>query len=141
MCTILFYRLNIDILNAMLKNACREEDNDFVISILRKMISKEIEPTEETFHMVKNYQRDILRKLRYERSHNHKTRNECFKLTRECRQWLKRFRLDKDETEKKSNSIDTKSKISNSQPKRNKVKQDESTMEKEDQSDWHINHT
>lgn len=81
---------------------------------------KKVEPTDQTFDMVKNYQKDVLRKLRYERSHNRQTRNECFKLTRECRQWLKQFRLDKNAVEAKGSNVktstaDTKSQSSNSE--------------------------
>lgn len=121
----------------MLKNACRTGNNDFVISILRKMQSNRIEPTDEMVDMVKNYQKDVIRKLRYETSHSKKTRNECFKLTRECRQWHKHFRLDKNATHEKDSSIETstqatKSKLGKHQPNRVNVKHNESSVRKEE---------
>lgn len=98
--TLIFYDDNIhfsvdvDILNAMLKNACALKDNDFVISILRKMTSTQIEPTEESIRMVEEYHVRVFRSLRTHKVVTKKIRNECFKLTRECKQWKKHFRKD-----------------------------------------------
>lgn len=86
--------MDVDILNAMLKNACALKDNDFVISILRKMKSQQIEPTEESIRMVDEYYVRVFRSLRSHKVVTKKMRNECFKLTRECRQWKKHFRKD-----------------------------------------------
>ncbi|XP_031621040.1 uncharacterized protein LOC116339351 [Contarinia nasturtii] len=86
---------NSDILNAMLKNACAAQNNNYIISIIRQMQSKEIEPLDESVEMVEAYQRQIFRDMRGKRVHDKHTRNECFKLTRECKQWLRHFRLDK----------------------------------------------
>lgn len=86
--------MDVDILNAMLKNACALKENDFVISILRKMKTHRIEPTVESMRMVDEYYARIFRSLRSHRVVSKKMRNECFKLTRECRQWKKHFRKD-----------------------------------------------
>lgn len=86
--------MDVDISNAMLKNACALKDNDFVISILRKMKLQQIEPTEESIRMVDEYHVRIFRSLRSHRVVSKKMRNECFKLTRECRHWKKHFRKD-----------------------------------------------
>lgn len=86
--------MDVDILNAMLKNACALKDNDFVISILRTMKSKRIEPTEESIRMVDEYYTRVFRSLRTHRVVSKKMRNECFKLSRECRHWKKYFRYD-----------------------------------------------
>lgn len=86
--------MDVDILNAMLKNACASKDNDFVISILRKMEQKQIEPTENSIRMVDEYHTREFRNLRSYRVASKKMRNECFKLTRECRHWKKHFRND-----------------------------------------------
>lgn len=91
----LFHRLDDDILNAMMKNACAASDNNFVISLIRMMQAKQIEPLEETVAMVEEYQHQVFRNLRNQRVHSKQTRNECFKLTRECKQFLRHFRLDK----------------------------------------------
>lgn len=78
----------------MLKNACALKNNDFVISILRKMQSKQFEPTEESIRMVDEYHGREFRSLRSYRVVSKKMRNECFKLTRECSKWKKHFRND-----------------------------------------------
>lgn len=94
--------MDVDILNAMLKNACAVKDNDFVINILRKMRMHQIEPSEESIRMVDEYHTRVFRSLRTHRVVSKKMRNDCFKLTRECRQWKKHFRKDepKDPTSK-----------------------------------------
>lgn len=86
--------MDVDILNAMLKNACASKDNDFVISILRKMKAHQIEPTEESIRMVDEYHARVFQSLRTHRVVKKQQRNECFKLTRECKQWKKHFRKD-----------------------------------------------
>lgn len=78
----------------MLKNACASKDNDFVISILRQMKSHRIEPSLEAIRMVDDYHAREFRNLRSHKVVSKKMRNECFKLTRECRQWKKHFRKD-----------------------------------------------
>lgn len=77
----------------MLKNACTMKDNDFVISIIRRMQSEQIEPTEESFQMVETYHKTLFRSLRTEAS-SKRMRNECFKVSREYKQWRKHFRAD-----------------------------------------------
>lgn len=96
------FRCDIDILNAMLKNACSLKDNDFVISILRKMRSEEIEPTEESIRLVEDLHKNVFRSLRTETFASKKMRNECFKLSREYQQWRKHFRADKPKVSNKS---------------------------------------
>lgn len=86
--------MDVDILNAMLKNACASKDNDFVISILRQMKLHQIEPTVEAIRMVDDYHAREFRNLRSHKVVSKKMRNEIFKLTRECRQWKKHFRKD-----------------------------------------------
>lgn len=86
--------IDVDILNAMLKNACALKENNFVICILRLMISKQIEPTVESIRMVDEYHARVFQNLRSYRVVSKKMRNECFKLTRECRHWKKYFRQD-----------------------------------------------
>lgn len=93
----------------MLKNACTAENNDFVIQILRKMQSKQINPLEESVQMIQAYQHQVFRNLRTQRVHNQKTRNECFKFIREHKQWLKHFRLDS-ESVKKSTMVEEQKK-------------------------------
>lgn len=79
----------------MLKNACAYNDNDFLISIIRQMKTREIEPMIESVDMVEAYQKKILHNMRSRRIQDKHTRNECFKLIRECKQWLRHFKLDK----------------------------------------------
>lgn len=79
----------------MLKNACASGNNNFMISILRKMQSNKIEPLEESVRLVEEYQQQVFQNMRTKRVHSKQTRNECFKLTRECKQFLKCFQLDK----------------------------------------------
>lgn len=88
------FSLDVDILNAMLKNACASKNNDFVISILRAMKSHQIEPTEESIRLVDDYHAREFLNLRSYRTVSKKMRNEIFKLSRECRQWKKHFRKD-----------------------------------------------
>lgn len=88
--------LNIDIFNAMLKNACATQDNNFVISVLRKMQTlTNLELNEKVVEMVQEYQKQAFQNLRTQRKSNQQTRNECFKLSREYKQWLRHFRMDK----------------------------------------------
>lgn len=94
-----------DILNSMLKNAFATADNDFVICILRKMQSKQIEPQEESIKLIEEYQQQVFRNLRTQRVHSKKTRNDCFKLIRECKQFLRHFQLDKRSANKLSKEI------------------------------------
>lgn len=84
----------------MLKNACNAKDNDFVINILRKMESKEIEPLEESIKMIEEYQRQAYHSLTSQREHNQKSRNAVFKLIREQKDFMRHFHLDN--TRKKS---------------------------------------
>lgn len=126
---VLFYatssRLNIDIFIAMLKNACAAHDNNFVIGILRKMQTlTKIELNDEVIRMVDEYQKESFQNFRNQRKLNVQLRNECFKLARECKQWLRHFGMDKsdnltkkaDNTTKKSNK---KTRVSNKRKKRN----------------------
>lgn len=80
----------------MLKNACAANDNNFVISILRKMESECIQPTEETIRMVAAIEKQIFENLRKNHVARKQERNECFKLARECKQWMKHFRIEKE---------------------------------------------
>lgn len=114
------YRLDADILNAMLKNACSFENNDFIICILRKMQSNEINPLEETFNMIEMYQKELFQNLRTQRIPNKRTRNECFKFMRECKQWLKHFNMDKRSTDE-TKMIEVPAHISNKHKKRTNI--------------------
>lgn len=105
----------------MLKNACAAHDNNFVIEILRKMQTlTKIELNDEVVKMVDDYQKQSFQNFRNQRKPNVQLRNECFKLTRECKQWLRHFGMDKsdksDNTTKKSNK---KTRVSNTRKKRN----------------------
>lgn len=112
------FSIDVDILNAMLKNACAVKDNDYVICILRKMISKKIEPTDESMRMVDEYHSRAFGSLRSYHVVSKKMRNECFKLTRECKQWKKYFRNDrpKDESNTTHHDHDAKSNHSKKRP-------------------------
>lgn len=79
----------------MLKNACALKDNDFVICILRTMKAKHIEPTDESVRLVEEYHARVFQNLRSYHVVSKKMRNDCFKLTRECKDWKKHFRKDK----------------------------------------------
>lgn len=119
---VLFYatssRLNIDIFIAMLKNACAAHDNNVVIGILRKMQTlTKIELNDEVIKMVDEYQKESFQNFRNQRKPNLQLRNECFKLARECKQWLRHFGMDISENiTKKSNK---KTRVSNTRKKRN----------------------
>lgn len=78
----------------MLKNACASKDNDFVICVLRKMKETNVEPTEDSIQLVQDYHNVAFKKLRSTRMVTKKMRNESFKLSRECKQWIKHFRND-----------------------------------------------
>lgn len=117
----------------MLKNACAAEDNNFMISILREMQCKRIEPLMESVHLVEQYQQKLFHNLRTQRVHSKQTRNECFKVTRECKQFLKYFQLDKrsenrnptqidEENEKKSTLIGTPTKFKPIKARKNNKK-------------------
>lgn len=110
-----------DILNSMLKNACATADNDFVICILRAMQSKQIEPQQESIKLIEEYQQQVFRNLRTQRVHSKKTRNDCFKLTRECKQFLRHFQLNKRSENKLSKGINVPIK-SEAKLKRNQTK-------------------
>ncbi|XP_055325072.1 uncharacterized protein LOC129579241 [Sitodiplosis mosellana] len=114
-------KMDEDIMNAMLKNACGTANNNFVISILRKMQSKQVEPQEEAVKLLEEYQQQVFRDLRAQRVHSNQTRNECFKLTRECKQFLKHFRLDKRLQNEQSKQIKAPVKVDH-QPKKYKQK-------------------
>lgn len=58
------------------------------------MMTSQIEPTEEMFQMVQNYNQNVFRNLRTEQFVSKKTRNECFKFSREYKRWMKHFRND-----------------------------------------------
>lgn len=77
----------------MLKNAITNGDNNFIISILRATKSKDIEPSEEGIEMIRKYEKVCFNNLHKVRKADKQTRNECFKFSRECKQWLKHFNI------------------------------------------------
>lgn len=79
----------------MLTNACRFKDNNYVIKLLRFMQSEEIEPTEQSIEILNDYTKYAFSKLRKYKMADKHDRNEFFKLSREHRQWVKRFNLNK----------------------------------------------
>lgn len=92
---------NLLIMHAMLKNACAAGDINFEIEILRTMKQLNIEPDKECLLLVKNAGEESSRRLR-KCSHLNKTeRNECFKVIRERKDWMKHFRLDQIEHKKR----------------------------------------
>lgn len=54
-----------------------------------------LELTDETIQMVDDYQKEAFRKLRTQRKAIKQARNECFKLSREYKQWLRHFKINK----------------------------------------------
>lgn len=91
----MFCSWDSDIFGAMIKNACKAKDNDLIIYLLRKMKSSRIEPSKETLEMINEYQEKHFQTQRTTRKVDKRTRNECFKLSRECKQWQKHFQNDK----------------------------------------------
>lgn len=58
------------------------------------MQTAQIEPTEEHFQMVRNYNQNVFRNLRTEQFASKKMRNDSFKFSREYKRWMKHFRND-----------------------------------------------
>lgn len=71
------------------------------------MRSEQIEPTKESIQMIDKYNKDLFHSLRGKsKSRDKRFRNECFKFSREYKQWKKHFRKDQPENpvEKISNA-------------------------------------
>lgn len=58
------------------------------------MKTNQIEPSYETLQMINEYQEKQFRALRTIPNVDKRTKNECFKLLRECKQWKKHFQND-----------------------------------------------
>lgn len=100
----------------MLKNAITSNDNDYVIKILRTTKLEEITPSSDTIQMVCEYQKESFHNMFKRRTSNkrhNQMRNECFRIQRECKQWLKHFNIfvDKKANENKNTENKQKPKI------------------------------
>lgn len=87
--------LGVEVLNAMLTNATRFNDNDYTILVLRYMCAENIEPDSLTHRLIRDFKNNELSRLKKFRKPDKRTRNEFFKISREYQQWVKHFNIDR----------------------------------------------
>lgn len=93
-------RLDIEIINAMLKNAVQLKNQNFVIEVLRACKQRNIEPNQETINKVMAHHGEIAKLLKELHSMSRHERNDCFKYLREIKQYLKHFDIREHEGER-----------------------------------------
>lgn len=86
-------RLNTHIIHAMLTNAIRAKDNDYVIEILRQAKAHNAEPTNETVDLIQQYQQQAAARLKELHRMTKHEQNECFKVLREVKQYFHQFNI------------------------------------------------
>lgn len=88
------FRINIEILGAMLKNACYLKDYDYVLEVLHACQTNKLKPSPKFIDIVYTFNKITFQTIRNPKMTTKHDKNEVFRFSREFKKWQKDMNLD-----------------------------------------------